>query len=349
MLHRRGRRARRLIVWVLVLVAVFFATGWIYDFNAQRIHRHHNDFQPDGIITKARERLLERGSNRLVVLVHGFGASPMTMAPIFDAFAEKTDTDLWAPLLAYHGRSLERFAAFDADKIRDDLADRMAARMQKYDEVVVIAHSFGGAMVADLVASGQIPEKATVLLLAPAVDIIANTQTTTLELQAFRLWASYCDIVAFGCKTPNPKGVDAKAVEQIYAQNIFFFIVPDAVLQLFDYADKIAPDVGKIARPIDIVMARNDGEVDFDGTRTLCAQLSACRFYALETGGHAPMFGEPAAGLNALFLRLADDPEAGCEGLPCTLEVPESALGPAPGISPVRHARADLEETSKWH
>ena len=126
MSHRRGRRALRLIVVLLVLVAVFWGTGWIYERNAERIHAHVNDFQADGVIRKARERVLERGSNRLVLLVHGFGASPMTMLPIFDAFAEKTDADLWAPLLLDHGRSLQRFAAFDADAIRDDLAARMS-------------------------------------------------------------------------------------------------------------------------------------------------------------------------------------------------------------------------------
>ena len=203
-------------------------------------------------------------------------------------------------------------------------------------------------MVTALVASGEIPESARILLLAPAIDIIKNTEKTALELKAFRLWSSYCDFVEIGCKVPNPIGVDPAAVEDIYAQNIFFYIVPDAVLQLFAYADAVAPLVGGIKRPIDIVMARDDGEVNFAGTREICSGLSSCRLYAFETGGHAPMFGSNSAALNSLLLRLADDPGAGCEGLPCGVVVPAQAAGPAlPG--PRRHARAAIEETPSWH
>ncbi|MGX1098487.1 alpha/beta hydrolase [Amorphus sp. MBR-141] len=345
--HRRWRSIRRLIVLILVLFGLFWGTGWLYDFNAERTHRHFNDFGADGVIVKARERVLERGSRRLVVLVHGFGASPMTMEPFYDAFAENTEADLWAPLLDYHGRTLERFAAFDADAIRDNLSERLTRRMERYDEVVIIAHSFGGAMVADLIQAGTIPDSAVVILLAPAIDIRANTRLLGLELKAYRLWADYCDFVEIGCKVPNPVGVDAAGVEDIYAQNIFFTIVPDAVLQLFDYADRVAPRVGGIARPVDIVMAKDDGEVDFAGTQAICARLAACRLYAFETGGHLPQFGANAAAVTALFVRLADDPAAGCDGLPCTV-TPQTDARRAPAALPGRQATA-ARETARWN
>jgi len=348
--HRRWRLARRLVVLFLVLVAVFWGTGRIYDANAERIHAHINDFGPDGVIAKARERVLERGSGRLVVLVHGFGASPMTMAPIFEAFAANTDADLWAPLLEFHGRTLQRFNAFDADRIRDNLAERLKERMKGYEEVVIIAHSFGGAMVTELVASGEIPGSARIILLAPAIDIIKNTRKTALELKAFRLWASYCDFVEIGCKVPDPVGVDPTGIEDIYAQTIFFTIVPDPVLRLFAYADAVAPLVGGIKRPVDIVMAKDDGEVDFAGTQAICAGLRACRLYAFETGGHALMFGANGAALATLFLRLADDPAASCEGLPCTVSAHAPARHSAsPPPEARRLARAAIEETPSWH
>lgn len=346
--HRRWRFIRRLIVLLLVLFGLFWGTGWLYDVNAERTHRHFNDFGADGVIAKARERVLGRGSDRLVVLVHGFGASPMTMEPFFDAFAENSEADLWAPLLDYHGRTLERFAAFDADAIRDDLSERLTRRMERYDEVIIIAHSFGGAMVADLVQAGTIPERANVILLAPAIDIRANTRMLGLELKAYRLWADYCDFVEIGCKVPNPVGVDAAGVEDIYAQNIFFTIVPDAVLRLFAYADRVAPRVDAIARPVDIVMAKDDGEVDFAGTQAICARLAACRLYAFETGGHLPQFGVDATAVKTLFLRLADDPAAGCEGLPCTVTPQKDARRTPAPASPGRQA-ADARETSTWN
>lgn len=327
--HRRGRAFRRLLIFLTALIAVFLATGALYDGNAERTHRHHNDIGPDGIIAKAREQSLERGGDRLIVLVHGFSASPMTLQSQFDAFASRTDADIWAPLLAFHGRSLATFRAFDAEAIRDDLWTRMREKMAGYRDVVLIAHSFGGALALDLIARGDLPGEVNVVLIAPAVEIAGDSRFNKLSLQAFRLWAAYCDIVEIGCLVPNPEATDPAGVEAMYAQNIFFYLVPDPVLALFSYAQALRARIDDLGRPINIVMADNDNTVDFAKTSAMCGGWASCRMHVFPSGSHLLPLGGQKDELNDLLLRLADDPSASCKGLTCASAPTRAAAQPS--------------------
>ncbi|MBJ3775799.1 alpha/beta hydrolase [Acuticoccus mangrovi] len=305
-LRRLGRGILATLAVLAVLIVAVLAAGTLYTWNAERTHRHHNAFTADGIIVKAGTREVTRGARHLVVLVHGFSASPMTMAPFLEAFRGTTDVDVWAPLLAFHGRSLADFRRFDPATIRDDLAARLAERAEGYDEVTIIAHSFGGAVVADLLARRALPEGARVILFAPALHIPANTRANRLSLEAFRLFASYCDIAPIGCRVPDPDpGADDATRAAQYAQTIFFYLVPDAVLALFDYADVLAPMTAAITAPIDIVMAKDDRSVDYAMTAQMCAAMRACTMHALPKGGHLAQLGPEGPALSALLVALA--------------------------------------------
>ncbi|MCF3935809.1 alpha/beta hydrolase [Acuticoccus sp. M5D2P5] len=295
-----------------VLIALFLGSGWLYAFNAERTHRHHNPFDADGVILKAEPQSLRRGSATLVVLLHGFGASPMTMAPIAERFAAETDYDLWRPLLLDHGRTLAEFRTFAPSAIRDDFAARLAERAADYERVVLVGHSFGGALVSDLLTSGGLDPKVRTILMAPAIHIPADTPTNRIALGAFRLWSPYCDIVALGCGVPNPRASDGPVRAAIFAQNIFFYLVPDAVLRLFDYGASLTARVAAYPGRVDIVMARDDGDVSFPATEAMCASMANCRLHALPSGSHLPQFGPSLDPLAAILIALAADPAAVC-------------------------------------
>ena len=316
---RSGRRRLLRVLAVLAgLVFLFIASGALNDWNARRVHRHHNHIAADGIAERARTQELVRGSDTLVALVHGFGATPQVYEDIAQAFVEETGADLWIPLLAQHGRSLDDFRAFDAAGIREDLLARLEARMAGYDRVVVIGHSFGGAMLVDLMARGTLPEGVTPILFAPAVHIRGNDDINRLSLHAFGLWASFCDIAAFGCRSPDPASTGPTGVVQLYETNYFFYLVVAAILAIFDYSDGLAGVAAGIDTPVNIVMARDDARVDFSATEAMCAAMAACRMHVLPLGSHNPQFSTARATLSALLLRLAADPAASCEGLDCT-------------------------------
>ena len=316
----KRRRLRRILALLATLVVLFLATGALNDWNARRVHRHHNHIGADGIAERARTQDLLRGSDTLVALVHGFGATPQVYDAIALRFTQETDADLWLPLLAQHGRSLDDFRAFDPPRIRADLLARLEARAANYERVVVVAHSFGGAMVADLLARGALPANVTPILFAPAVHILGDDDTNRLSLHAFGLWASYCDIVAFGCDTPNPASAGPTGIVELYATNYFFYLVVAPILALFDYADGLAEPVAAIAAPVNIVMAHDDARVDFPATQAMCAAMAACRMHVLPLGSHNPQFSTAGSTLAALLIRLAEDPDATCEGLDCVTE-----------------------------
>ncbi|WP_108659859.1 alpha/beta hydrolase [Acuticoccus kandeliae] len=309
----RLRWLRRTILTVAVLAALWFGSGWLYAFNAERTHTHHNPFNAEGVILKAEPQRVKRGSDTLVVLIHGFGASPMTMLPLGAAFESATNFDLWLPLLAQHGRSLREYRAFAPEAIRDDFLNQLDAETSGYQRIVLIGHSFGGAILLDLLAEGRLPQNASVILYAPAVYLPADTQKNRLALEAFRLWSPYCDFAEIGCLVPNPRATDGPVRAAIFAQNIFFYIVPDTALRLFDYAKGLAARAPAVAAPINIVMARDDGDVAFAGTAEMCAAMAGCRMHALATGSHLAQYGPSLAPLSQILMRLAEDPAAACE------------------------------------
>lgn len=303
---------------MLALVVLFVGTGFLNDWNARRVHRHHNDIGADGIAERARTAQLARGGKTLVVLVHGFGATPQTYRGIAEAFAAETEADLWVPLLAQHGRSLDAFRAFDPAAIRADFLERLNRRIEGYDKVVAVGHSFGGALLFDLMARGALPERVEPILFAPAVHILGNDTTNRLSLNAFGLWASYCDVEEFGCLSPNPKMAGPTGTIELYQDNYFFTFVVRAILALFDYADTLVGEGGAIETPINVVMARDDLRVDFPATVEMCAEMAACRMHALPLGSHNPQLSAARGTLSALLMRLVADPAASCAGLDCT-------------------------------
>ncbi len=314
----RFRTLRRLALTVLAVVVLFVGTGFVNDWNARRVHRHHNAIGADGIAERARTGELVRGGSTLVVLVHGFGATPQTYRGIAAAFEAETDVDLWVPLLAQHGRSLDDFRAFDPAAIRADFLERLNRRMEGYDRVVAVGHSFGGALLFDLMARGALPERVEPILFAPAVHVLGNDDINRLSLNAFALWASYCDVEEFGCVSPNPRMAGPTGTVELYQDNYFFTFIVRAILVLFDYADTLVGQGAAIQTPVNMVMARDDLRVDFPATVEMCAAMAACRMHALPLGSHNPQLSVARDALTDLLMRLVADPSAGCEGLDCT-------------------------------
>lgn len=107
----------------------------------------------DGVVQGA-ETISHAGGKRGVLLLHGFGDTPQTLAPI----AARLMADGWtvrAPLLAGHGRSLESF-------VRSKGSDWEATAREAWDElargcdrVAIVGLSMGGALACTLAGSAE--------------------------------------------------------------------------------------------------------------------------------------------------------------------------------------------------
>lgn len=155
-------------VQVAILVVVLLLAAFVLHFravasNAERRLADRLPVGAGGVIAGADGFELP-GSERAVLLLHGFGDTPQTVR-LLGAWLQRNGWTVSAPLLPGHGRSLPEFARTGAD---DWLA---AARRHHHDlcarhpRVAVVGLSMGGALATILAATEA--HMSALVLLAP--------------------------------------------------------------------------------------------------------------------------------------------------------------------------------------
>jgi carboxylesterase len=109
---------------------------------------------PDGVIRGAEPIRRTGGAGAGVLLVHGGGDTPQTLAHLAEAFAAIGYT-VSAPLLPGHGRDLRAFDEQDGDAWYDAVRTEFTALRESHRWVGVVGLSMGGALSARLASDTQ--------------------------------------------------------------------------------------------------------------------------------------------------------------------------------------------------
>jgi len=118
----------------------------------------------DGIIVGAEPISLVGTSNAAVLLVHGAGDTPQSLARVA-AVLNQRGYSVDAPLLPGHGRSLRELAAHSGDEWYATARSALQSLRERHEWVAVLGLSMGGALSARLAAEvGDIP---ALVLLSP--------------------------------------------------------------------------------------------------------------------------------------------------------------------------------------
>ncbi len=117
------------------------------------LHDQQTPRDPDtGIIEGAEPRTLgPENTDKAVLFVHGFAGTPNSFHDLPDQVAE-AGWRVRAMLLPGHGTSPREFAQTTAAALRQSVLDELAELRERYDTVVLLGHSMGGAL-ATLAAS----------------------------------------------------------------------------------------------------------------------------------------------------------------------------------------------------
>ena len=118
---------------------------------------------PDGTIVGA-EAITRTGGDCAVLLLHGFGDTPQSLAEL-SAFLHACGWTVRVPLLPGHGRSLREFARSGADDWIGCATNEYDALLERHSTVAVVGQSMGGAMAMLLAAQRR--EVSALVLLAP--------------------------------------------------------------------------------------------------------------------------------------------------------------------------------------
>lgn len=108
----------------------------------------------DGIIKSAEPIRIERGRDRVCLLLHGFMSSPS----IFGRLPEALDHHGWdvcAPLLPGHGTNPRELKSTTGKDLVQNPASTLAKLKKEYSNVVVIGMSIGGAIAVHLAAESD--------------------------------------------------------------------------------------------------------------------------------------------------------------------------------------------------
>jgi carboxylesterase len=138
-----------------------------------------------GIIEGAEPIVRERaGTREAVLLLHGFGDTPQTLAYLADELHAR-GWDVHAPLLPGHGRTLRSFASSRSQQWIGAAREALDYLLARYQRVAVVGLSMGGALAAILAAERD--RVVALALLAPYVELPPRLRRLVRHYQVIHL------------------------------------------------------------------------------------------------------------------------------------------------------------------
>jgi carboxylesterase len=205
---------------------------------------------PLGIIRGAEPLALRAdGASVGVVLLHGFGDTPQTVAALARALRDR-GYDVDAPLLPGHGRTLAEFAKSKGSEWLVEARHAHASMRARHTRVVLIGLSLGGALAAIVAADD--PALASLVLLAPYLDTPPWLRVLTHAAPAIGAVVPYVG----GAGTQSIHDPAARAEALAYGAT-----TPQLVRELVRIADAARAALPKVISPTLYVQSREDNRI----------------------------------------------------------------------------------------
>ena len=206
----------------------------------------------DGVVVGASTIDLPAETDRAVLLLHGFGDTPQTLAYL----AEYIHSRGWAvraPLLPGHGRTLEAFAASRSkDWIAFARAELQALR-ERYSTVAVVGLSMGGSLATILASEAS--EVRALVLLAPYLSMPTRLRRAA---QAHH---------ALGAVMPYLRGGGERSIRDPaeVARNLSYgYLTPRLVYELSQVVARGRAAAPNVTVPTLVVQSRQDNRIPPD-------------------------------------------------------------------------------------
>jgi carboxylesterase len=205
---------------------------------------------PLGIIRGAEPLVLRaEGAAVGVVLLHGFGDTPQTVAALARALRDR-GYDVDVPLLPGHGRTLEQFAKSKGSEWLMEARRAHASMRARHMRVAVVGLSLGGALAASIAADD--PELAALVLLAPYLDTPPWLRVLSHAAPAIGVVVPYVG----GAGTQSIHDPAARAEALAYGAT-----TPQLVRELVRVADAARAALPRVTAPTLYVQSREDNRI----------------------------------------------------------------------------------------
>jgi carboxylesterase len=265
---------------IFVLIAVIAAL-WVWGIWMKRLyHRRVGNRFPVGtfgIIPGAEPLTLTApGAAMGVVVLHGFGDTPQTVAALARQLRE-SGFDVSAPLLPGHGRTLEEFASSNGSEWLASARDAYAAMRARHAKVALVGLSMGGALAATLAADD--PALVALVLLAPYIDAPPLLRLLVRAAPAIGVVMPYVG----GAGTQSIHDPAARAEALAYGAT-----TPQLVRELVRAADAARAALPRVTAPTLYMQSKEDNRITESVARNAFAMLGARtkKLEMLEGCGH---------------------------------------------------------------
>jgi carboxylesterase len=255
-------------LWILGIIAALILVLWMWGIwhrrHVERLVSSRLPAGPHGIIPGAEPIALTAADAPMgVVLLHGFGDTPQTLASLARAL-HTGGLDVDVPLLPGHGRTLREFASSTGSEWLASARAALAAMRARHPRVALVGLSLGGALAATVAADD--PELAALVLLAPYVDAPL----------LFRVLVRAAP--AIGMVLPYVGGEGAQSILDPEARSqalAYGATTPQLVRELVNAADAARASLPRITAPTLYVQSREDNRITEKVARRAFALLGA--------------------------------------------------------------------------
>lgn len=281
-------------------------TGTLLDLEAERMVKQLYVRDSHGVIIGAQTIQPQTVTNpQAIVFLHGFADTPQVFAKTIERLKTKINADIYAPLLPFHGRDLHTFQALDNQKVMQFIKIELNQLGKKYQRVIVVAHSYSGLMLSQLLVQHQLRPTIQPILYAPANYILLNTPLNILKNHLYGLWRNYCNYEMLGCARSFRTSDDPQA--QLSEISLQYKVLP-AIHALFAFDRATRNNIQKISQPFKVIIAKDDSRVDFQSIAQACqANRKYCKLSIFQSGKHMPHYGKTKAQFEQLIIDLVHE------------------------------------------
>lgn len=230
----------------------------------------------DGVIPGAGTIELAGDGGPAVLLLHGFGDTPQTLAELASYLNARGYT-VRAPLLPGHGRTLREFARSGADEWIDFARAEFASFRERHPDAALAGLSMGGALAS--IVAAESPGLPALALVSPYVSM-----PTTI-----RRFAVAHPLVSL--VTPYVAGGGERSIHDAEqkAHNLGYgCCTPRLVSELLSVVVRARRALPDIAAPTIVVQSRLDNRIPPEAAERSFALVGAAekRLVWTEQGGH---------------------------------------------------------------
>jgi carboxylesterase len=268
--------------------------------------RARHGLEGDATIAGAEPIALDAGP-RAVLLLHGFGDTPQSLAPQARALHAHGWT-VRVPLLPGHGRSLEAFSASTAEMWTAHARATLAELRATHAAVALVGQSMGGALAAILAAESSPPSSAPIgaapaapaapaalVLLAPFLELSPSARRWTTLWPLWSLWRRWVP----GDADASIRDPRARAASLGYG-----VASPRLLREVRDVVDAAAAALGAVRLPTLVVHSVDDYRITRGAAERSFARLrtSPRELRWVARSGHVITVDHDSAEVTAMLL-----------------------------------------------